>query len=100
MPRKERLEGSANSLDLTGLADEWDGVPVIRDGLRDGARLLPEAVECTVKTCGENAPVLSPILLRMAGTPEKKFLMLVLSKFNLQTFTPETNRKKQRKMSK
>lgn len=72
MPRKDRLEGTPNSLDLTGLADDWDAVPVIRDSLRDGGRLLPESSECTVKTCGENAHVLSPILLRMAATSDKK----------------------------
>ena len=61
----------SNSLDIDGLSNQWDQTPGIRDELRAGQALLDEEVECTVKTCGEHAHILMPIIVRMQLSEKK-----------------------------
>ena len=68
MPSKREC---SNSLDIDGLANQWDQTPIIRDELRAGQALLDEDVECTVKTCGESAHILMPIVVRMQLSEKK-----------------------------
>ena len=58
-------------MDVDGLANQWDQTPGIREVLRAGAPLLDEEVECTVKTCGEHADILMPIIVRMQLSDKK-----------------------------
>ena len=68
MPKKRAP--SLTALDIGGLADEWDQTPTIRQHLRDGKRLVPNA-DPSIKVVGENSQILMPIILRMAGGENK-----------------------------
>ena len=70
MPNGGRNGRPGGQLDIEGVLDEWDSTTAIRDRLREGGRLV-ETGDCTVKLCGQYAEVLGPIILRMAGGPNK-----------------------------
>lgn len=57
----------SDTLDVSGLADEWDQCDDIRDRLRDGQGLIDkEAVLEDVRGCVISASLLVPILTRMS----------------------------------
>ena len=70
----------SNSLDIDGLSNQWDQTPGIRDELRAGQALLDEEVECTVKTCGEHAHILMPIIVRMQLSEKKSQTLFPLER--------------------
>ena len=70
MPKRGKDGRPGGQLDIEGVLDEWDSTQAIRDRLRQGGRLV-DTTDCTVKTCGQYSEVLGPIILRMAGGPNK-----------------------------
>ena len=57
---------AADTLDITGLAEEWDTCDDIRERLRDGGELIhAEATEENVRGCTLSASLLTPLLTRM-----------------------------------
>ena len=52
---------------LEGLAEEWDGIPAVREALRAGKDLISEVSEKNVdlKTPSRYADLLTPVLHRM-----------------------------------
>ena len=54
-------------LDISGVADEWDGCDDVRDRLRNGQYILgSEAVQDDVQGCCSCSSLLVPILTRMS----------------------------------
>ena len=73
---KGEYEGEANEkgLDISGLHQTWDGDQAIRHRLRNGLAIIHEksGLAADNNVCKLNRPVLEPILLGMAGTPDRK----------------------------
>eukprot|EP00438_Fugacium_kawagutii_P011943 Skav218689 [mRNA] locus=scaffold4775:79741:83578:+ [translate_table: standard] len=71
-PKRKSLDAPKDALDVTNLADEWDGCEDIRGRLRNGETFLhPNFSTENVKGCIYNSSILVPLLTRMSIKDDK-----------------------------
>lgn len=71
-PKRKPLEAPKEALDVTDLAEEWDGCEEIRGRLRNGETFLhPNFTTEDCQGCIYNASILVPLLTRMSVQDNK-----------------------------